>query len=202
MAKRPARSESHAKVDVSTVLQSYALAYQDGLLRSRLIPTVGESCGLPGHPLGLVDRQDSLKAAMLDAHKISDVKADLHSVLSKVPKSQDWVKAVEKEHLALDEVWGIIRLVRGEAHQKARMSFRCERTIDSLVETFRDHTENLQGTKWQHHHAQRLAKLIECLLMQIQEHTHGGNRNASATVCRQHQHLDGFRTDHARPMQP
>ena len=179
---RSKRSEPSVMIDVPTVQRSYARAYQCGLLQSHLIPTVEESPALPGHPLYLADRQDSLKAAMLDASKIEDIKLDLHSVLSKVPQSSDWNNVVEKERIAPDDIEGIIRLVKGDVPSKVTWFPQSERTIDTLVERFRQFTGTLQSSKGRYCHAHRLAKLIECLLMLIQEHINGGNKNASVIV--------------------
>lgn len=41
------RSEPSTTIDVPTVLQSYAWAYQCGLLQSPRIPVVGESLAMP-----------------------------------------------------------------------------------------------------------------------------------------------------------
>jgi hypothetical protein len=179
---RPKRSEPSAMIDVPTVQRSYAEAYQCGLLQSQLIPTMEESPALPGHPLCLANRQDSLKAAMLDASKIDDIKLDLRSVLSKVPQSSDWNKVVKKERIAPDDIEAIIRLVKGDVPSKVNWFPQSERNIDTLVERFRELTGTLQSTKGRYCHAHRLAKLIECLLMQIQEHIYGGDKNASVIV--------------------
>lgn len=137
---------------------------------------------MPGHPLCLTNRQDSLKAAMLDTFKIDDIKVDLRSVLSKVPQSFDWSESVKKQRIAPDDIEEIIRLVKGDVPSNVTLFPRSARIIDTLVERYRRLTKNLQSNKVSYSNAHRLAKLIECLLMLIQEHIDGGDKNASIIV--------------------
>ena len=137
----------------------------------------------PGHPFCLANRQDCMRAAMLDMSKIEGVYCDLRSILGKVPKTLDWCNAMEKEHLAADALHNITQLVTRDTPYQVPAPFQTEGTIDSLIEWFRNHTKTL-GTAWsQYRHAERLARLIECSLMQVQEHIQGGDRTASAAVC-------------------
>ena len=179
---RSKHSEPSVTIDFPAVQRSYARAYQCGLLQSQLIPTLEESPALPGHPLCLTNRQDSLKAAMLDTFKIDDIKVDLRSVLSKVPQSFDWSESVKKQRIAPDDIEEIIRLVKGDVPSNVTLFPRSARIIDTLVERYRRLTKNLQSNKVSYSNAHRLAKLIECLLMLIQEHIDGGDKNASIIV--------------------
>ena len=167
-------------IDISKVQESYSNAYACGLLQSRWIPTGFLSENGNFHPLCLPNRQDSLRAAMLDNSKIASIISDINDIMSPVSKS--WTIETEKKKVTADELPKIIRLVMEEEPERTDTSPSPEDTLVDLIARFRARAVTLRSQKTYCQQAQRLSKFIEISLIQVREYIRGDGKVASKAV--------------------
>ena len=185
-------------INIRAVQESYKQAYDRGWLSSTRIPVFCEDRALSGDPLCVSDRQDSLKAAMLDKQKVTEIVDDVGAVLKKVPSPSDWGKMAKKKSLLPHNMTEIVRLVMGEGLKGSNKDLCAEKNIEDLINSFRDHSRTLKAQECHLRHVRRLAWLVDGLLMRVHEFVWGDNRTAS-TAVRDHTHgLATLRTDDAR----
>ena len=197
------RSEQSDRIDFHMVQQSYVDARDSGRLRSGLIPSLAQFETEVRHPLCISGRQDSLKTALLNPSKVDSINRDVRSVLSSVPKPEDWCTVVKEKHLGASDVLQIIRLATGDLPRTISSSVPSTHTsIANMITCLREHAQALRSTGVLYHYARQLTDLLVCSLMQVQEHISGGDRAASVAVSCNPQHLQGSEANGGRQMLP
>ena len=115
------------------VVESYRRAQSSSILKSSLLPTLRGSEEFDHQtwdPYRLIPKKDFLCQALLDEKKLKDIQTRVGSVVSKVPKADQWARNNLEENFTATDICNIFRIALGGSRK--RPSPTSESHVDSI----------------------------------------------------------------------